>query len=492
MITQLIIDQGAVPSSYEPYVPVSRFTYHFGFHTVAAWFHWLTGEPTPRSVVLVGQIINALVVLTTYLFAGRLFRNPVSGLTAALIVGLFSHMPVIFVNWGRYTQLSGQIVLPVLMILTIEALDLSQVRVSRWLLVGILGVGLFLIHIRVFLFFAIFAGLLFGDKLIQAWPKPDQFKRLLVGSLTIGLTMLVIDAPWLWRFYHGFGQKVVQVVGEGYQPTTQAAYLVFELQQLFSYGMRPEWYFFAVVGGIWGIFKKEPYIWLLLVWTFALFGAANLHVLEVSPLFSNRVVIICLYLPIASLAGYFFGQLPVKFSPKLSRHSSRTIRKLQWVAILILLIVMLVAAFNLTKLITPENGFVQPADSEAMQWLQAHIPANTLFFINTHFWTPIVAEGTDGGYWIPLLTGRQTITPAQIYSSDGSPEYADFINQRAREFVEVSSPEQFWQAIIKYNITHIYLGSRQSGLSPDIFLNYPTRFKTLYAKDHVWIFQVIR
>ena len=494
MITQLIIDQGGVPSSYEPYAPISRFTYHFGFHTVAAWFHWLTGEPTPRSVVLAGQIINALVVPTIYLLAGRLFRNPVSGLIAALIVGLFSHMPVIFVNWGRYTQLCGQIVLPVLMILTIEALDLSKTRVSHWLLVGILGAGLFLIHIRVFLFFGIFAALLFGGKLVQAWPQPAQLKRLLVGSLTIGMTILVIDAPWIWRFYQGFGQKVVQVVSEGYQPTTQAAYLALDWRDLFRYGMRPEWYLIAGIGAIWGISKKEPYVWLLLAWTLALFGAANLHILGVTPLLSNTIVIICLYLPIASLAGYFFGQLLAKFSSLLSRLSAGTIRKLQAVATLIILIVMVVAAIYLTRLIAPENGFVQPADLNAMAWIEQNLPRdNVLFDIKTHFWTPEVAHGLDGGYWIPLLTGRQTIMPPQVYNSDGTPEYADFINQRARALTLANNtPEQLWQAIIKYDVTHIYIGSRKTDWGPEIFLTYPAHFDPIYSKDGVWIFKVIR
>jgi hypothetical protein len=51
MVTQLLLDNGGLFQSWEPYVPLRSFTYHFGFHGNVALFQWatawLTGNPTP-------------------------------------------------------------------------------------------------------------------------------------------------------------------------------------------------------------------------------------------------------------------------------------------------------------------------------------------------------------------------------------------------------------------------------------------------------------
>src|SRR3990172_1681469 len=87
LIAQLIADQGNIPTSYAPYLPIDRFTYHFGFHTLVAWFSGLSGIAIPRSVVLVGQIINALAVPTAFFFTSRLFHDRSAGLVAAMALG---------------------------------------------------------------------------------------------------------------------------------------------------------------------------------------------------------------------------------------------------------------------------------------------------------------------------------------------------------------------------------------------------------------------
>src|SRR5439155_14303283 len=45
VIVQLIIGQGGVPISYRPFASVDHYTYHFGFHSLAAVWALLTGQP---------------------------------------------------------------------------------------------------------------------------------------------------------------------------------------------------------------------------------------------------------------------------------------------------------------------------------------------------------------------------------------------------------------------------------------------------------------
>lgn len=174
VIAQLIVDTGSVPRNYEPYAPIHDFTYHFGFHALAAWFHWLTGLSVSKSLVLSGQILNALVVPTTYIFVQRLLQNRGAGLAAAIIAGLLSHMPVQFVNWGRYTQLDGQMLLPVAMVLYITVLHKAGRSEDHggWrllLLTALAFAGLFFAHYRIFVFGALLAAILFGFALL--WPQ---------------------------------------------------------------------------------------------------------------------------------------------------------------------------------------------------------------------------------------------------------------------------------------------------------------------------------
>ncbi|MFN2280805.1 MAG: hypothetical protein ACK2TZ_03005, partial [Anaerolineales bacterium] len=40
MIAQLIVDHGGLFDSWQPYAEMTTFTYHFGFHSLVAVFHW--------------------------------------------------------------------------------------------------------------------------------------------------------------------------------------------------------------------------------------------------------------------------------------------------------------------------------------------------------------------------------------------------------------------------------------------------------------------
>ncbi|RME43034.1 MAG: hypothetical protein D6791_16435, partial [Chloroflexi bacterium] len=103
LIAQLLADHGGLFQSWEPYVPLRSFTYHFGFHSNVVLFHWLTGTPILQSVIVVGQILNALAPLMIYPLVRRLGGSEWTGLIAVLIASLLSPMPAGYVNWGRYT-----------------------------------------------------------------------------------------------------------------------------------------------------------------------------------------------------------------------------------------------------------------------------------------------------------------------------------------------------------------------------------------------------
>ncbi|HEX6306194.1 MAG TPA: hypothetical protein VFZ76_18485, partial [Anaerolineales bacterium] len=203
MIAQLLVDNGGLFNSWEPYAELQTFTYHFGFHTLVAVFHWITRLPLPEATLWTGQILNALAILAIFPLAVKIGQNRRSGILAVLIAGLLSPMPMYYVNWGRYTQLAGQVILPVVVLLLWrlyehEHRDWGLIGLS-WILLG----GLALTHYRVLIFALIFLTALF---LFNPSTKRYTRKFLQRTFLAAG-GALILFLPW---FVHVFGGKIYQ------------------------------------------------------------------------------------------------------------------------------------------------------------------------------------------------------------------------------------------------------------------------------------------
>ncbi len=490
VITQLIADLGTVPSSYEPYAPIERYTYHFGFHTLSAWFHWLSGNTVPRSVVLVGQFVNALAVPTLYLFAYKLCGNRVAGLVAASIPGLVSHMPAYFVNWGRYPQLTGQVLLPALLAITMEGLKPEESRPRLWVLGGIGAAGLFLVHMRVFLWYCVFVCLWLLWRLVDARRKKEhgKIKRLLGGGAVIGIVALLPLTPWILRFFGSFGGILAGELREGYDVERYGTYFRWRTQDLAEFGAPIGIWLLAGTGALVGVARRNAGILMLIVWALLVFVGANTHVVGILPMYSSLVASISLYLPTATLVGYLAGELAalVRRVGEWHRFPSRA---LEWCVAIGVVAVCMAGMHRTVELIDLSSGFVRDADLEAMRWIERNTPEDALFHISTHFWTPVVAHGLDAGYWIPLLAHREATVPLQTYASDASPEYRELVNRRARDLLAAETPERLSQTMAEYGVTHVYVGNRPTDLEPNFLLGDPSHFRVVYSEDGAWVFE---
>ncbi len=97
-----------------------------------------------------GQVLNALHTLSVAALAAYLWRRPLAGVVAGLVVGLLSIMPAYYVSWGRYTQLTGLLLLPPLAIAWLAGMRAPS---RRWLAcTATLLAGLSLIHFRILIF----------------------------------------------------------------------------------------------------------------------------------------------------------------------------------------------------------------------------------------------------------------------------------------------------------------------------------------------------
>ena len=153
LITAVMAANGQVLRDYAPYLPVDRFPYHFGFHTLSSSLYVLSGWPLERLLLYLGQLLNALVPLTMFTAVWLLLRRERAPLLASFLVALPFFFPAYYTTWGRMTQLTAVLILPLLLAFTWQLVRGKGGWTSLWPLLGLLLAGLFLIHVRVFVYF---------------------------------------------------------------------------------------------------------------------------------------------------------------------------------------------------------------------------------------------------------------------------------------------------------------------------------------------------
>ncbi len=115
-------------------------------------------------------------------------------MVAALVVGLISIMPAYYLSWGRYTQLTGLLLLPPLAI--VWRAGLQRPSRGRFACVALLLAGLSLIHFRVLVF-----ALAFMAVSAAIWAYGVGWAALrsaaLASMAASAIASLVLAGPWL-------------------------------------------------------------------------------------------------------------------------------------------------------------------------------------------------------------------------------------------------------------------------------------------------------
>lgn len=494
MIAQLILDRGGLFQSWAPYAPLRTFTYHFGFHSAVAWFQWatewLTGYATPRTVVLVGQVLNVLAALSLYPLTVRLSGRRWAGVGAVLVAALLMPMPAYFVNWGRYTQLTAQVLLPVALWLLLEALEPPTAGPRTWLLAGLALGGLGLTHYRVTAFAPCFLLPYLLGRLIKGRSKGGHLGRMSLGLAVSGGLAALIVAPWLWNLFRGaYPTIVADVVAD---PNTAQS-----LSQTYLYRDFSQWMPWSLVGlallGAGLALGQRRAMTLVTAWTALLFLLANPHWIGLAGtgLVDNFTVILGLYMPASMLIGYLGGEG--------LEWAARRLPGAQAVALALFLIVGGAGVVDQADVLDPESQIMTAADEAAMGWIREHTPADARFLVNglLAFSDQFVA-GSDGGWWIPLLTGRGNTIPPLSYASEGAvdPEYVQNVRALYRTVNENDLGDPATVAWLQgQGITHVYVGAQGGGVNDadaplldlEILQSSPY-YRAVYSEKGVWIF----
>lgn len=495
LLTQLVAEHGRLPTTLQPYFPNQLDMYHLGLYALSGTVAQLAAVSAHTALLWTAQCLNALCGIGVYLVLDK-YVGRKGAVVALAVVCLFSPHPALWVNWGRFTQLSSLVLMLLVWVLTLESLQFGVMAEERppaqtaWL-VGLAALGtaaLFFFHFRVAFFYLFLLLPSFGWLLWQA-RRAGKVGRTLGRLIGLGGASVVLVWPVLWaagQLY--FSTRMAQVVA----PTPQTEqfvqnYYYFPLQTI-PILVAPVW--LLAMGGtavLLGLLRRHWLIILCLFWTGGLIGLGNLYLLQIPALNVTNLgaILIMLYLPLGLVIGVAAEEIGTWLTGWLG----------QWVwptAVALLLLASLPATYTRATSIEPYRHFVTPADLETVEWIQANVPPEALFAINTYLWLPRFAHGTDAGYWLPYLTGHHIITSSML--TDGlSAEYRQLVWQRTEATEALKHDLTAVDRLAELGVTHIYLGARgnfaDAGLQRDFLLGSP-RVELLYEGDGTAVLRI--
>ncbi len=490
MIAQLLVDNRGLFSSWKPYAPLVTFTYHYGFHANVALFHWLSGISVSQSVLYVGQIIGTATLPLAYVLTTRLLRSHAAGLWAVALTGFINTQPAYYVNWGRYTQLTGQVLLPVVVLCWVEAIECSRRNWRRIVVAGIVTACLVLTHYLVTIFAALFLSAYLLAYIVRH-RNQHALQQVAGTALLIGALALVLTTPWLLNLLTGYLTHIAAGVVSKNSGAKAAATsdTLPALTPLFLTSMILA---LAFVGLLLACVRRTWNVMLLAVWSGLLILASrpNLVGLPGKGIITDFTAYIALYLTVIPIAAYALSygqQLLGAWRPRVSNA----------VATVLLMTSTAWGVHWQQDVLNPANELFTPADADAMTWVRKSTPADAHFLVNMFpAYDNTVVVGSDGGWWLPLLTGRHTTLPPITYASEWAaiPHYIQSVNEFAAKLRAHPLPsEQGIKLMRDAGIRYIYTGAHVGQDDPiDVqALRHHPAFRVAYDRMGVVIFALL-
>jgi hypothetical protein len=497
MIAQLLVDNGGLFDSWEPYVPYRGLTTHFGFPAAAAVFSWGAGVESHQAVLVAGQLINGLAVLTLYPLAVRIADgNRWAGVGAVLVAGLLSPLPARYVNWGRYAQLAGQAILPVALWLLWEAARRDRLVWRTTGLAGIVLSGMTLVYYRMPFYYAIFV-----LAWLVGWGLPNwrtNGRRWLVGlarlALVGGIALLLV-LPWV---LHVAGSSLARVVGTRVAMDALLEHVLADYQvwrDVAPFVPQPL-IISALVALLWSLARQRWTVASVGLWVMGLASlvACSLIRLPGAKMMQNYAIVIALYIPVGLLVGWLVGQiamLVVQWAGGARR---------RWIMGAAIVSMAVWAALGQMRIVQPSYVMVTRPDVRAMAWIRENTPPEARFLVEGfRIYGGYSTVGADAGWWIPLLAGRENTMPPQYALVNEVPVESGY-TQRVVGLVahlETASPAspEGMRLLCDWGITHVYVGQGQGKVgnhavqlfSPDA-LTASSVFNEVYQQDRVHVF----
>lgn len=507
LITQLILDNQGLFKSWLPYAELETFTYHFGFHSFASVFNWIAALPVEIGILWIGQFTNILACVALYPLAIRISKNRWGGLLAIFLSGLVFSMPMFYVNWGRYTQLTGQVILIIFILLAWDLLEPKSQPRKLLILTWISLAGLVLTHYRISIF-----ALMFLLAYLFIYPGWKRWRELLLKMIAIGLGSFLLILPWFINIFSGKLDSILKFqISSNLNNLSQAAQQTNSIGDLLVYLPGWAWIILPIVIG-WGLWKRDRDIVLFSLWWYFIIVSANPGWLYLpgTGIMTNFAVFIAAYIPASVIISTGIYWLISEIGRQVDRLSVNKLfqglqrRNLIWIPLLFLLLTtgLVSAKKRLSDVYPNQFGLLTQPDLRAMEWIKENLAQESGFLVNSTFaYSDSLIAGTDGGWWLPLITQRQSSLPPLNYGAERGPrpDYRQWINQLS---IDIQSKGIDHSDVIKEmsqrGITHVYIGQQQglvNSTTPLIRLDQllaSPHFQPVYHQDRVWIFKLVQ
>lgn len=499
MIAQLILDHGGLFKSWEPYVPYSSLTVQYGFSASVAFYSWLSSVASPQSTIWVGQIINAIAILTIFPLMLRMTKkNYWAGIAALIIAGLFMPMPMMYVNWGRYAQLAGQAILPIAIWLCWEAFSQPGIRWKKIILVGVTLTGMLLTYYRMFFYFATFflAWLLLWG-IVELRLDMKKWKPILLNAGLIIILTVLLTVPWLF-FVQGSTLALSVEAGIKSGSPLSAIMSDYALWKDTSDYVPVFIQILCAVSLIWSLIRKNWMMAGIVLWVALLSAvkAGQMINLPGAVMMQSFAVLIYLYIPASLMSGWLLGEIA---------NSIRTAspRRGELVLCAVVVFVCMLGFYRQRHAGEPQTyAYVTRPDIRASEWIKSNLPIEAKFLVEGYrINNGESAVGGDGGWWLPISAQRANTMPPQyalLAESSQPREYSQQVVDliAALEVDPLNSPKGI-SAICQMGATHVYIGQGQGlvGFGVRALFNreqliQSDDFQEIYHQDRVSIFSI--
>lgn len=495
ILTQLTAEQGRLPFDLQPYFPIPLGMYHLGLYSLTASTEWLAQAPAHSALLWTAQVLNGLCGLGVFVVLDRTVGR-VGAIVGAVVVGLLSFQPAFYVNWSRFTQASSQTILLIAWLVTWQAIaGWKQFRTRRastiWntILAGILTAAVFLLHYRVAAFYLPLLGLIVVWEFYRAG-RAHQRRAIVLGVSAVGLVSLLLVTPALWdalRVYVARRSAPPVAVTLDEIARARAAYYAFPLGSISGLAA-PIWLLtLTVLSALFALIRRNRLALLMVVWGVSLLaiGLAYLTGQRLLEITNLGAVLVMWYLPIALIIGAAAAELARRLAGRRYAWATNAV-------IAVALLAGFVGSHSEVMTVEPYRYFLTSADVAAMDWIRNNTPPEARFAINTYFWQPRAPIGTDGGYWIPYFTGRQTTASAMLFS-EGTPAYREEIYQLSKAAQRLAEDAAALDELRALGVSYVYMGPQGNFSGPAL---PPTRLsqepgvEQVYQQDGVTILRI--
>lgn len=479
-ITQKIIDYGGLPETLAPELDVPLF-YHYGFHLIAALFSWISRLEPVQAVLWFGQVINALVVLGIYRLSKALWHRKLPAIFAALLVGLAFQMPAYYLTWGRYTLLTGLLVMLPAMAIAYE-LVMNGFSRERGLRLLVLTAGLALVHYLALFYFGLFLLSLAIERAVTWLRQPDAQERQLIFQRLWQMAVaaaggIIVALAWLLRMLNAQSSQVnVQVVLPSAENLGSYQYILYLLGPTHNYFLMGA----AVLGLILIWWQKNTRG--LALWTSLMVILSFPWGIRFGPFRPDHMAIV-LFIPASLLLSYTW----VTGCQWLQSH----VHKYVGLAVLVGGAVGLLAwgAWQTRNVTNAVTILADQADWTALEWIDDNLPQDARFLTNTTIWQYQMYRGVDGGYWILPKTRRFAIALPGLYAYGSSEQRAQWENWMERAALVHACDDGFWSLVKDAQLSYVYLHSGKGTLQPAAMIDCPN-VEAIFERNGVWIYQI--